>query len=88
MIKLFNLGTNYHSIKASYKDGYVELFYSYETLVAIRFINPELEQYRIQPSPSATTTRHLKKMGVYDWPLASKGFLEAQAAAAEITFNF
>ena len=81
MIKLLNIGTNYRIVKATCEDDYIELCYSHETLVAIRF--PNGESYRIQPSPSATITKHLKKMGVYNWSLASRGWFETQALAIE-----
>lgn len=85
MIKLFNLGSNHRAIKATCGNGFIELYYSYERLVAIRF--PDRTSYRINPIPSATTTRHLKKMGVYDWPPASQSWFYNQVDAIELTFK-
>ena len=76
MIKVFNIAPNCVAVKATHGEGFVELFYSYDKLVAISFINTSSqERYRAQPPHSRITTRHLKKMGVYDWPLTSHKIL-------------
>lgn len=88
MIKLINIAPNCCAIKATQEGGFVEIYYSYNTPVAVCFINSaSLERYRAQPSSSATTTKHLKKMGVYDWSPMSLDRLKDIANNIELHFS-
>lgn len=89
-MKFESLGANCHKITVSTEnESLVEFFLSFNNCVAVRIFDSgdgELTELRIFPSPSRTTTKHLERMGVYDWPGATAGVLESHLSVSKLKY--
>jgi hypothetical protein len=56
MIKVFNIAPNCVAVKATHGEGFVELFYSYDKLVAISFFSYSTRRGKRSEIKSTYTT--------------------------------
>lgn len=63
----FHKATNRNTPAYGIAIGALRVCISYETVVAVQYRGQEIRRGRL-PYISNTTSRHMREMGVYDWP--------------------